>query len=148
MISKPHATETMKDEFGKVAYTVPSTHYIGLSTTPITASTGLGFTEPANVGYVRQAITNNTTNWVVNAAGDIANGEVIEFDAFTATLSGTNITHWFISAKENASATGDRADYFDVLKDSSGNTVTFPVTSGGKIIVAAGNLKLGRTNPG
>lgn len=147
MISKPHAQETMNAEFGKVAYTIPDTHYIGLSTSGITETTGLGFTEPANAGYSRKAIVNNSTNWTVDSDGYITNAVAIEFEIFTATLSGVTVTHWFISDKENASTSGDRANYYDVIKDASGDPVALPVVSGGKIIIPVNNLKLGRINP-
>lgn len=146
MISKPHAQETMNAEFGGGSWEPAATHYIGLSTTAITYATGLGFTEPDGVGYSRKAYTNSSTNWATNSDGEVVNQNSIEFDAFNASSAG-NIAYWFISEKENSSAAGDKAIYYNLLKDSNGNTITFPITSGGKLVVAAGSLKLGRTNP-
>ena len=142
MISKPHATETMNYEFGNVTYTPPSTYYLRLSTTAITFDTGTGFTEPTGVGYSAVSITNDASNWEVNENGYITNKNTVEFPAFNATASGTNITHWFISKDSS----GGTALYYDVLRDGSGDPVVFPVISGGKVVVPAGYIQLGRAN--
>lgn len=75
----------LKRDFGSVAYTQPATWYVGLSTTPIIAA-GTGATEPsAGAGYARVAVTNNTTNFVVDAdTVTMKNGTVIQFPAATA----------------------------------------------------------------
>lgn len=78
----------LKREFGGVAYTQPATWYVGLSTTTIQAD-GTGVTEPSSgAGYARVAVTNNTTNFVVDAdLLTMENGTVIQFNPATANWS-------------------------------------------------------------
>lgn len=148
MISKPHASETLNNEFGKVTYTVPDTHYVALSTTAITEAAGLGFTEPADSAYNRVAVTNSSANWAVDiTTGYITNETDIEFPAFAVTANGVSISHWFISDKENASTAGDKALYYDQIYDTNGTPTTFEIKAGGIIKIPAGNLTLGRVNP-
>lgn len=142
MISKIHAVQTMNAEFGNVAYTIPDTYYVGLSTTEVNYETGTGFTEPSAAGYSRKAITNDSTKWAVTEDGVIVNAATIEFDSFTATISNTELTHWFISS----SATDGTALYYDRICDPNGNPINIAITSGGRVIVPAGNLRLSRTN--
>jgi hypothetical protein len=148
MISKPHAQNTMNAEFGKVSYTIPDNHYIALSTSAITESTGLGFTEPSDANYERVTVANTSTNWTYDStAGDIKNATAIEFPAFASTIADTTISHWFISEKATASTTGDKANYYDVIRDANGDATTFEIKAGGKISIPAGSLTLSRTNP-
>lgn len=78
-----HINSLLKREFGGVAYTQPATWYVGLSTTTI-QSDGTGVTEPS-AGYARVAVTNNTTNFVVDAdLLTMENGVVIQFNPATA----------------------------------------------------------------
>lgn len=142
MISKIHAVQTMNAEFGNVTYTIPDTYYVGLSTTEVDYETGTGFTEPEAAGYSRKAITNDSTKWTVTEDGIIVNAATIEFDSFTATISNTELMYWFISS----SATDGTALYYDRICDPNGNPINIAITSGGRVIVPAGNLRLSRTN--
>jgi len=142
MISKIHAVQTMNAEFGNVAYAIPDTYYIGLSTTEVDFETGIGFTEPDAAGYSRKAITNDSTKWAVTEDGIIVNAATIEFDSFTATISNTELMYWFISS----SATGGTALYYDRICDPNGNPINIAITAGGRVIVPAGNLRLSRAN--
>lgn len=75
MITQYLAKKLQENLFGKRAYTIPSTYYLGLSTTAITY-TGTGKTEPSGNGYARVAIANNTTNW--STATTASTSEVIK----------------------------------------------------------------------
>lgn len=136
MITKEHATETLQMEFGKVSYSIPDVHYLGLSTTAISADTGIGFTEPTDPAYARVALNNVASTWTVNAAGEVVNVSAIEFPAFAANAT-AKITHWFISSSQ----TDGKALYYGAL------ATEYPIVQGGKIVVAAGGLQLCRTNP-
>ena len=146
MISKPHASEMMNNEFGNAAYSMPTTYYVGLSTTPVEYATGLGFTEPSGVGYARASIANATENWELDENGYVKNKTIVEFPLFDTTLAGTNVAYWFIAANAAANAEGDKALYFGQLLDASGAPVEFPIVSGGRVYIPAGNIQLGRTN--
>ena len=87
MITKEHATETLQMEFGKGSYSIPDVHYLGLSTTAISADTGIGFTEPTDTAYARVALNNAASTWTVNAAGEVVNVSSIEFRTFAATAT-------------------------------------------------------------
>jgi len=70
--------------WGNVAYVVPTTIYVGLSTTQ-PADDGTNITEPSGNGYARVGVANNTTNWPVAVGGAKSNGTVIQFSTATGT---------------------------------------------------------------
>ena len=80
--------------FGKKSITVPSTHYIGLSTTTITDAGG-NITEPTFTGYARVAVTNNATTWPDASSSVKSNGIIFEFPEDTNGTSA--VTDFFIS---------------------------------------------------
>ncbi len=82
--------------FGGTAYTVPTTLYLGLSTTAI-AEDGTGRTEPTGGAYARVAITNNKTNWDTVTGADNTISNATELTFAEATASWGTITHFFIA---------------------------------------------------
>lgn len=117
--------------FGDTAYTIPTTLYVGLSTTTPTQA-GTNFTEPSGGAYARVAVTNNTTNWVAAtsqpATGyEQANGTTITFP--TATASWGTVTYFGIF---DASTSGNLIA-FGALTTSqtiaSSDTASFAVQS-------------------
>lgn len=142
MISKTHAQATLNAEFGNVAYAIPDTYYVGLSSTAIVEDDGSGFTEPDNTGYARAVIANKPENWTVDAEGNITNAIPIEFPSFTVTDPNIFLTHWFIASVETEGA----ALYYNVIVDNVGNPLSLPIISGGRVLFSAGNLKLRRIN--
>lgn len=104
--------------FSNTAYTVPSTLYIGLSTTAPTQAGG-NFTEPSGNGYARVAVTNNSTNWPAASNGSKNNanaitfpqatgswGTVTHFGIFDAATSG-NLLAWGALSQSKAISAGD-----------------------------------------
>lgn len=72
--------------FGAVAYTVPSTYYVGLWTATLSdASTGSTAGEPAGGSYARVAVTNNSSNFDAVVAGATANTNLITFPMASAS---------------------------------------------------------------
>lgn len=75
--------------FGDVAFTVPATLYVALSTSTPT-QTGSGVTEPSTGAYARVSVANNTTNFVAASTQpangqEQTNGAAITFPAATAS---------------------------------------------------------------
>jgi len=72
--------------FGGVAYTIPSTYYVGLWTTTLSdSSTGSTSGEPVGGGYARVALTNNSSNFSSVTIGETSNIPLIAFAASTAS---------------------------------------------------------------
>jgi hypothetical protein len=115
--------------FRSVAFTQPTTLYIGLSTTTI-LDDGSGISEPAGNGYARVQFDAGTTNYG-RTGNVVSNNSDITFPAASGASWG-NITDVFIS---NAASAGDILCYTsitsktindgDVAKISTGNlTIT------------------------
>ena len=78
-----------------VAYSAPTSWYIGLATNVAADGTITG--EPTTNGYARkQVATNNTTIFGAAANGIVTNTGVITFDTSTSTGWGA-VTKWFAS---------------------------------------------------
>ena len=79
MSSTNYARNQILDyNFGSVAYSVPATFYLGLSTTTISSS-GSNATEPSGASYARVSVTNNKTNFTYSASGCVVNATEIAF---------------------------------------------------------------------
>lgn len=121
----------MNQLFGGVAYTFPSTVYVGLSTTTPdgtgTAGTG-NFTEPSGGSYARVSVTNNTTNFGTASSATTAsisrqNKATVTFPAATGTwgsvthvgvfdaASGGNLLAFGILSSANTINSGDTASF-------------------------------------
>lgn len=74
----------LNELFGGVAFSGPSTVYVGLSTTTPTQS-GTNVTEPSGNSYARVAVPNNTTNFPNASNGSKSNGATITFPTATGT---------------------------------------------------------------
>jgi hypothetical protein len=64
--------------FGSIAYTVPASFFLGLSTTTINAG-GSTATEPVGAGYARVEIANDKTNWTYSSSGCLLNATSLSF---------------------------------------------------------------------
>jgi len=64
--------------FGGVAYTEPSSFFVGLSTTQI-STTGSNATEPSGAGYARVEIPNDKSSFSYAASGCVVNNNVVNF---------------------------------------------------------------------
>ena len=87
-LSDTLANNLLNAIFAGVALTgMPSTAYLGLSTTTPTTSGG-SVTEPTDANYARVAVTKNATNWPAAASRSISNGVVFTFPAASSGGSG------------------------------------------------------------
>ena len=73
---------------------LPSTVYIGLSTTSINDD-GSGYTEPIGGSYAQVAKSNLNADWTVSVAGEKTNASEILFPVATGDWG--IVTDWFIS---------------------------------------------------
>lgn len=109
--------------FGNTSYSVPSTLYIGLSTTTPTQS-GSNFTEPSGNGYARVAVTNNSSNFPPASNGTKSNATAITFPQATGNWG--TVTHFGIFD----AATGGNLLAWGALNQSktisAGDTPYFP----------------------
>ena len=64
--------------FGSIAYTVPASFFLGLSTTTINAG-GSTATEPVGAGYARVEIVNDKTSWTYSSSGCLLNSTSLSF---------------------------------------------------------------------
>ncbi len=64
--------------FGSVAYSVPASFFLGLSTTTINAG-GSTATEPVGSSYSRIEIANDKTNWTYSSSGCLLNSTSLSF---------------------------------------------------------------------
>jgi hypothetical protein len=72
--------------FGSVAYSVPSTYYVGLWTSSLSdASTGSSAGEPSGNSYARVSVTNNSSNFDAASSGATANTNLITFPMATGS---------------------------------------------------------------
>lgn len=92
MTATTYLADKLIDEMtSKLAFTSPTTVYIGLSsTTPNVGGTGI--TEPSGSGYSRQATT--ATTWNSAASSTTSNAVAITFSQATGSwVSGANLTY-------------------------------------------------------
>lgn len=127
-------------EFGKTAYSpvVPTTYYVGLSTTALTSSDTSGSvpTEPTGVqGYGRVPITNDKTRWSVSTAGSIVNLTSASFAQSTTAWG--NIASVFL-ASTSASTTGEIWYYYNL-------SPVIPVMGATILTFSAGTITASRT---
>jgi len=121
-----HARAILQNLFGRVSFTPVATMYIGLSTTN-PGTSGTGITEPSGGSYARVAVTNNTTNWVLDSGGAalIDNGAQIDFPESSASWG--TITHIFIAD----ALTSGNILYYGTLSTSraiaTATTIYFPI---------------------
>lgn len=72
--------------FGNVAYSLPSTYYVGLWTATLSdASTGSTAGEPSGGSYARVSVSNNTSNFDAVSGGATANTNLITFPMASAS---------------------------------------------------------------
>jgi hypothetical protein len=118
--------QILDSEFGNTAYTVPSTLYIGLSTTTVSIS-GTGYTEPTGGAYARVAVVNNKSNFTVSSNGSLTNNTTITFPESTAAWG--TITYVIIA--DSVTVGGGNVLYFEALSTAktiqTATTVLFAV---------------------
>lgn len=135
MLTDYAVTQILDYYFGSVD-SLPTSWYLGLSTTTINAD-GTGITEPSGVdGYARVEIPNDKTNWTSESGGSLENSLSIytpeSLDAWGI------ITDAFLSD----SLSGGNPWWFDAL-DSSVN-----VSASGRIVVFhSGDIIISLANP-
>lgn len=125
-ISTTRANNILDNQFGGSEISVPTTWYLGLSTTEVTAN-GV-FTEPtiSETGYHRLVISNNTSTWNTASNGQKTNKIALAFDTFTTT-------------PEVSGQSGDVfAHYWFLSQSATGNTVDFSGSLVNKVWLAAG----------
>lgn len=128
----------MNGIFGGTAISLPSTMYMGLSSTPMDGTetdTTILAGEPASTGsYARVSITNNATNWPAATGGEPnptqkVSGPVISFPVSSAA--------WTFP---NGDPTGTQLVTFffaDAATLGGGNLIWYDTAGGTAIIVAA-----------
>lgn len=84
MITSYQANRIIDRQFGNVSYTIPTTLYFGLSTTPPNFD-GTGATEPSGGAYARVAVVNDKTNFSTAAVGILSNSTSITFTESSAS---------------------------------------------------------------
>lgn len=95
MAATNYARDKMLDyNFGSVAYSVPASFYLGLSTTTINAG-GSTATEPVGAAYARVPITNDKTSWTYSSSGCLLNSTSLSF--VESSGSWGTITYLFLS---------------------------------------------------
>lgn len=110
---------------------VPTTMYLGLSTTAINA-TGTGATEPSSsYGYARVSISSSTGNWSEPSSGILSNSNTITFNE--ATTSWGSISYVFLALKSASTDPDDKILYYEALSAArtveANTTVLFPAGS-------------------
>lgn len=117
--------------FGNTAYTIPTTYYVGLSTTTIADSaTGTtGITEPSGNNYARASVANNTTNFPASTGTTSTKTTGADITFNTPSGSWGTVTDFFIA---DAVTAGNIICYGSLGSSqtiSSGNTVRFSTGS-------------------
>jgi len=114
--------------FGAATITVPSTMYVGLSTSTI-AQAGTGITEPTDASYLRVVVTNtNTTNWENRIAGNIKKNK-LAFTFPTFTTASALVTYFFL-ADDTMSGGGNILLYGQLTNPKTidvGDTASFAI---------------------
>ena len=108
-------------QFGNQSYSVPTTHYFGLSTTPVNDD-GTGATEPVGNGYAREGATNDKTTWSNASNGSLTNQVEIAFNESTGAWG--TITHVLV---------------YDAL--TSGNVLYFATLTSSRVVQNATTVK-------
>lgn len=133
MITVYASNKILDNLFGASGISLPSTYYIGLSTTTI-SSTGTGATEPVGNAYARVGILNTKAYFSIATNGELSNLSSVTFPV--ATGSWGTVSHVFLS---DALTVGN-IWYFDALQ------ATRIVQSGATLIFLANALKFKITN--
>lgn len=133
MITVYASNKVLDNLFGATAIALPTTYYVGLSTTPI-QSTGGGATEPVGMGYARVAITNTKAFFTTSSNGELSNTTAVQFP--DATGNWGTISYVFLSD----SASGGNIWYYDALSTSR------IVQTGAALIFLANALKFRMVN--
>ena len=126
MITHFAANKILDYNFGSSSYSIPTTWYVGLSTTTINQD-GLGATEPTWGGYQRVGVYNNkVTGFSAASLSKLYNLQQIAFQESASTWG--TITYVFLADAQ----TGGNIWFFEALNPSrqvGGQTqVIFPAT--------------------
>lgn len=111
--------------FTGTAFTVPSTLYLGFSTTTVNDD-GTGITEPSGNNYSRLAVAMNTTTWTVSG-NTMTNAIALT----TATASGSwgTLTDCFLISTASGAGTLYAADVLaSSVTITSGEAITVAVS--------------------
>jgi len=96
-VTNQQANIILDEYFGKVTPNIPSTYFMGISTTLI-QNDGTGATEPTDVAYDRVAIGNTKVSFTNAINGSLENAVEIEFPE--SQVDWGIITHWFLADAE------------------------------------------------
>lgn len=113
--------------FAGTSFSVPSTLYLGFSTTTVNDD-GTGITEPSGNGYSRLAVTMNSGTWTVTG-NTMTNATALTSP--TATGNWGTITDAFLYSAANGAGTLYAADVL---------SASVTITSGEAITIAAGDF--------
>lgn len=134
MITNFAANKILDYNFGSSSYSIPSTWYIGLSTTSINQD-GLGATEPSGSGYLRVGVANDkSTGFSAASLSKLFNLQQVSF-AESTTSWGT-ITYIFLSDSQS----GGNIWFFEALNPSR------QVGAQTQVIFPANRLEINFTN--
>jgi len=133
MITYYSANRILDLNFGATSYVVPSTLYVGLSTSTIGID-GTGATEPSSGAYARVAVTNNKTNFGTASNGALTNSVAITYTESTASWG--TITYVFIAD----ALTGGNIWFYEALP------VPKTVQTATTVLFSASSLTLSMTN--
>lgn len=112
MITITAANAVLNLLLGGTTLSVPSTYYVGLSTTPLTTS-GTGYTEPSGNAYARVGIANNKSNFSSATSATLTNLSAITFPEATPVGWGT-VTYVFLAS----TLTAGTVWYYEALTTS------------------------------
>jgi len=112
MITITAANAVLNLLLGGTSISVPTTYYVGLSTTALTTN-GTGYTEPSGNAYARVAVANNKSNFSVATIATLTNLSTITFPEATPVGWGT-ITYVFLAN----SLTAGTVWYYEALTTS------------------------------
>jgi hypothetical protein len=110
-VTYTQANTILDEYFGKVTPTIPTTYYMGISTTTI-QNDGTGASEPVDVAYQRVAIPNTKVSFTIASNGSLKNA--VEFEFPESQVSWGIITHFALYDQQ----TGGSIKVFGQLTNS------------------------------
>ena len=128
MITTTAANAVLNLLLGGTNINVPTSYYVGLSTTALT-SNGTGATEPVGNGYARVSMANNKSNFSSATVATLTNLSQIAFPEATPAGWGT-ISYVFLAD----ASTGGVVWYYEAL------TTTRLIQANATFIFVAGSL--------
>ena len=132
-VTNQQANIILDEYFGKVTPTIPTSYFMGISTTTI-QSDGTGKTEPNDIAYIRVEIPNTKVSFTTSSNGTLTNA--VEFEFPESQVSWGIITDFFLAG----SSTGTDIKVFGKLTNSR------TVETGTILVLEAGALQINLEN--